>query len=355
MSDTPIAELPELDEAQSEKFLIHNEALRRLEAMLFRVLSRSVSDAYGLSPSDGDAWIVNRASFDIVDIDSASEIVYIGGDKTARFTVGDTFRIANSSANNGTYTLSAVSYDSGADQTALSVEENIQGTISDGEVLHSAGAFNGHYKEIAFRSGGGWLYATPFEGLGPLWVNDEDIEVIYNGDWVQPPAGAASGATLEDAGGFFQGSDANAALRQLGVVVHLAVESRTSDEPGTPTDGSRYIHNGGTWSVGSAGDVIARIAGAWYVYTPADGWTTKVLDEGLWLEYSESAGDWTIPPVSAPKYTVANLPAAGTAARMAYATDGRKNGETAGNGTGVLVFDDGTDWIAVDSGQAVAA
>lgn len=54
-------------------------------------------------------------------------------------------------------------------------------------------------------------------------------------------------------------------------------------------------------------------------------------------------------------FAVADLPSAGDAGRTAYATDGRKAGETAGNGTGVLVFDDGSNWIAVDTGATVAA
>lgn len=56
-------------------------------------------------------------------------------------------------------------------------------------------------------------------------------------------------------------------------------------------------------------------------------------------------------------FTVANLPSASAvgAGVIAYATDGRKNGETAGNGTGVLVFSDGSNWIAVDTGATAAA
>lgn len=54
--------------------------------------------------------------------------------------------------------------------------------------------------------------------------------------------------------------------------------------------------------------------------------------------------------------TVAQLaaltPAAGS---VAYASDGRKNGEGPGLGTGVLVFRDGANWIACDSGTPVAA
>ena len=38
-----------------------------------------------------------------------------------------------------------------------------------------------------------------------------------------------------------------------------------------------------------------------------------------------------------------------------FASDGRKNGEGAGAGTGVLCFYDGSNWIACDSGQTVQA
>ena len=54
-------------------------------------------------------------------------------------------------------------------------------------------------------------------------------------------------------------------------------------------------------------------------------------------------------------YTVATLPTAGTARRIAYASNGRKNGEGAAAGTGVIVFDDGTAWRACDTGATVAA
>lgn len=55
--------------------------------------------------------------------------------------------------------------------------------------------------------------------------------------------------------------------------------------------------------------------------------------------------------------TVASLPAASTdiRGRIAFATNGRKNGEGAGSGTGVLVFCDGTAWRACDTGATVAA
>lgn len=52
--------------------------------------------------------------------------------------------------------------------------------------------------------------------------------------------------------------------------------------------------------------------------------------------------------------TVANLPT-GAAGDTMFATNGRKNGEGAAAGTGVLVFHDGTAWRACDTGATVAA
>jgi hypothetical protein len=56
-------------------------------------------------------------------------------------------------------------------------------------------------------------------------------------------------------------------------------------------------------------------------------------------------------------YTVANLPPAGkrVIGELAFATNGRKNGEGAAAGTGVVVMCDATGWKAMDTGAAVAA
>lgn len=53
---------------------------------------------------------------------------------------------------------------------------------------------------------------------------------------------------------------------------------------------------------------------------------------------------------------VAELQSAATMiGQRAFASDGRKAGEGAGLGSGVLVFSDGAHWIAVDTGATVAA
>jgi len=60
-------------------------------------------------------------------------------------------------------------------------------------------------------------------------------------------------------------------------------------------------------------------------------------------------------PIGPKSYTVATLPTPSLARRIAYAGNGRKSGEGVGAGTGVLVFDDGSAWRAVDTGATVAA
>lgn len=55
-------------------------------------------------------------------------------------------------------------------------------------------------------------------------------------------------------------------------------------------------------------------------------------------------------------YSVAGLPGSAKPGTQAYATNGRKPGQLAGAGTGVLVyFDNSSVWISVHSGVAVTA
>lgn len=54
---TPILNTPEIAESQANKYLTHNEALRRLEAVLIRALSDSTTEQPS-SPSEGDSYII---------------------------------------------------------------------------------------------------------------------------------------------------------------------------------------------------------------------------------------------------------------------------------------------------------
>jgi hypothetical protein len=76
-------------------------------------------------------------------------------------------------------------------------------------------------------------------------------------------------------------------------------------------------------------------------------------------EYADArvsrSGDTMTGPLGLPTYTVAALPPS-TVGALAYATNGRKTGEAAGAGTGVLVVGGSdTQWISVMSGTAVLA
>lgn len=63
-------------------------------------------------------------------------------------------------------------------------------------------------------------------------------------------------------------------------------------------------------------------------------------------------GTW---PVGLPTFTVATLPTGFPAGALAYATNALKASETTGNGTGNVVFFDGTAWRRVDTGATAAA
>ena len=55
-------------------------------------------------------------------------------------------------------------------------------------------------------------------------------------------------------------------------------------------------------------------------------------------------------------YTVATLPTASSSTGMVlFASDALKASETTGNGTGNLVFSDGSNWIRVDTGATATA
>lgn len=88
---------------------------------------------------------------------------------------------------------------------------------------------------------------------------------------------------------------------------------------------------------------------AWF--DPATGRPTTVF-YGYMLELDRAVR--RIAAITSP-VTVASLPAGATAGDLAFASNGRKNGEGGGSGTGVLAFYDGTAWRAVDTGATVAA
>ena len=71
----------------------------------------------------------------------------------------------------------------------------------------------------------------------------------------------------------------------------------------------------------------------------------------IWFTFFESL----IAPNTS-SYVVAGLPTSAKVGATAYASDGRKPGESAGAGTGVLVYyDNNNHWISVHSGTSITA
>jgi len=77
----------------------------------------------------------------------------------------------------------------------------------------------------------------------------------------------------------------------------------------------------------------------------------------LWREVfrTNSVSPHFIGPPVLPSYLVSALPTSPGAGAKAFTTNGRKPGEVAGVGTGVEVFNDGSQWISVCGGLPVAA
>jgi Protein of unknown function (DUF2793) len=69
--------------------------------------------------------------------------------------------------------------------------------------------------------------------------------------------------------------------KKLGGLMFLSVINRTTTaQPGSPSNGDRYILPAGeTWSGGTANQVAVRVAGVWEFYTPDLGW--RAYDEAL--------------------------------------------------------------------------
>ena len=98
-----------------------------------------------------------------------------------------------------------------------------------------------------------------------------------------------------------------------------------------------------TAGLGSTDNVVPR----------TDGTDTKKL-QGSGVSINDSDQVSGVATMTLDSYTVGTLPT-GAAGMIAYASDGRKNGEGGGAGTGVLVFHDGTAWRACDTGATAAA
>ncbi len=110
-----------------------------------------------------------------------------------------------------------------------------------------------------------------------------------------------------------------------------------------------------TGSYNRVGATVDKVDAAHTLAVAAAPQTRQVVASGGLQVGGDLTGNVGLALYAAVK-PVAGLPASAKVGDLAFATDGRKNGEGAGSGTGTPVFWDKTGaWIAFDSGAAVAA
>jgi len=124
--------------------------------------------------------------------------------------------------------------------------------------------------------------------------------------------------------------------------------------------GNYYVSNGNDGYWGTAGTRL-KAAGlySWSATSNATGSADTALIRNAAAQVKITDGSTGIGQLDAraTNYTTSSLPAssAATKGRVAFASDGRKNGEGAAAGTGVLCYDDGTAWRRVSDDTTVAA
>lgn len=137
---------------------------------------------------------------------------------------------------------------------------------------------------------------------------------------------------------------------EAGTTVNARGCQFTSDGYNTLTEDQRY-----GLRVGDGTASTGTVSGCYFRGNATGGALLGTAASGL------AVRDNTGPQAPAPNvvqpvasYTVANLPSA-AAGTVAYATNGRKNGEGAGAGTGVQVYRDATAWRRVSDDTTVVA
>lgn len=108
-----------------------------------------------------------------------------------------------------------------------------------------------------------------------------------------------------------------------GLVQCSVISASVTNQPGddtnedTPSDGDMYILPGGAsgaaWDSFSAGDIVHYHDGAWYNYTPSEGWLAYIKDINTIYAYSDINGD-TVADAYWQPVSFINLPGLGIGA-----------------------------------------
>ncbi len=129
---------------------------------------------------------------------------------------------------------------------------------------------------------------------------------------------------------------------------------------GLPLNGANFITVRQSAGVSTIDRTGTAVAGGVGLVGAMGGGSSVYLDANNIIELRANTSNWLVTrtafgSIFLGNRTVSQLSSSATVGCMAYATDGRKNGEGAGSGTGVLCFKDTSGWKACDTGTAVAA
>lgn len=133
------------------------------------------SDTPPVSPNEGDRYIVGITGGDyIISGDQGNKKFYITGNQTAHYSTTNVTLVADSTGNNGWYTITDVTYNEGETRTEITVNETIPSGTFDGQIAHPAtGAWStiGGYKIVTYN-GTGWDETIPDTGWAVITVDD---------------------------------------------------------------------------------------------------------------------------------------------------------------------------------------
>lgn len=207
--------------------------------------------------------------------------------------------------------------------------------------------------------GGDPLLRFSFAGYDRIHSFASTAAAVGDGAIAAPNGGAYFGLSVIvgvslSVGGGASFGDAIGITKSANSILNLSVVNVNTGTGAAAT--MAYTTDGGTSYFGQGSNAFSTIPGAaaaTFIFTPLKFqiWSGNALA----VEFSTSQHADFAATVRPGRYTVAGLPAAGTAGRVAFATNGRKVGEGGGAGTGVPCYDDGTAWRRYSDDTTVAA
>jgi hypothetical protein len=160
---------------------VNDQIDQRLQGLAWQdpVIDRDLYIPPG-GPTTGDRYIVDQNSLAIQVVNTGTEVFEVNGDITTELVATDTFTVTGSTGNDGTYTVSSITYNGGTLRTEITVNEDITDATADGNINYASGAWNNQVDNIVEWDGAAWVITVPTEGYA-LRVLDEDVVLIYDG------------------------------------------------------------------------------------------------------------------------------------------------------------------------------